>query len=55
MIDRGAEVFGIDSSEEMVAAAQAKGNAKQIASAQEALDARRMWLSTLEKSAADFE
>ena len=38
-----------------LAAAQAKGNAKQIASAQEALDARRMWLSTLEKSAADFE
>lgn len=41
--------------EDDLAAAQAKGNAKQIAAAQEALDARRMWLSTLEKSAADFQ
>ncbi|QIV85657.1 DUF349 domain-containing protein [Glutamicibacter mishrai] len=41
--------------EEDLAAAQAKGNAKQIAAAQEALDARRMWLNTLEKSAADFQ
>lgn len=41
--------------EDDLAAAQAKGNAKQIAAAQEALDARRMWLNTLEKSAADFQ
>ncbi|GAA1411505.1 hypothetical protein AUR04nite_01800 [Glutamicibacter uratoxydans] len=41
--------------EDDLKAAEAKGNAKQIAAAQEALDARRMWLSTLEKSAADFE
>ena len=45
----------ISALEEDLAAAQAKGNAKQIAAAQEALDARRMWLNTLEKSAADFQ
>lgn len=41
--------------EDDLAAAKAKGNAKKIAAAQEALDARRMWLNTLEKSAADFQ
>ncbi|MCW4464775.1 DUF349 domain-containing protein [Glutamicibacter sp. MNS18] len=41
--------------EDDLAAAKAKGNEKKIAAAQEALDARRMWLNTLEKSAADFE
>ncbi|KSU67984.1 DUF349 domain-containing protein [Arthrobacter sp. NIO-1057] len=45
----------ISALEDDLAAAQAKGNAKQIAAAQEALDARRMWLNTLEKSAADFQ
>lgn len=45
----------ISALEEDLAAAEAKGNAKQIQKAQEALDARRMWLNTLEKSAADFE
>jgi len=45
----------ISALEEDLAKAQAKGNAKQIAAAQEALDARRMWLNTLEKSAADFQ
>lgn len=45
----------ISALEDDLAAAKAKGNAKQIAAAQEALDARRMWLSTLEKSAADFQ
>ncbi|WP_334123822.1 DUF349 domain-containing protein [Glutamicibacter sp.] len=45
----------ISALEEDLAAAQAKGNAKQIAAAQEALDARRMWLNTLEKYAADFQ
>ncbi|TAP27369.1 DUF349 domain-containing protein [Arthrobacter sp. S41] len=45
----------ISALEDDLAAAQAKGNAKQIEKAQEALDARRMWLNTLEKSAADFE
>lgn len=41
--------------EDDLAAAKAKGNAKQIETAQEALDARRMWLNTLEKSAADLQ
>lgn len=45
----------ISALEDDLAAAQAKGNAKQIEKAQEALDARRMWLNTLEKSAADFQ
>ncbi|CBT75955.1 MULTISPECIES: DUF349 domain-containing protein [Glutamicibacter] len=45
----------ISALEDDLEAAKAKGNAKQIAAAQEALDARRMWLSTLEKSAADFQ
>ncbi|PRA01181.1 ATPase [Arthrobacter sp. MYb224] len=36
-------------------AAKKQGNAKRIAKAQEALDARQMWLNTLEKSAADLD
>ena len=41
--------------EEDLEQAKKKGNEKKIAAAQEALDARRMWLNTLEKSAADFQ
>ncbi|QCU79368.1 DUF349 domain-containing protein [Citricoccus sp. SGAir0253] len=37
--------------EEDLARAQSKGDARAIAKAQEALDARRMWLETLQKSA----
>ncbi|HJX79736.1 DUF349 domain-containing protein [Glutamicibacter sp.] len=36
-------------------AAKKQGNAKRIAKAQEALEARQMWLNTLEKSAADLD
>ncbi|WP_418906700.1 DUF349 domain-containing protein [Glutamicibacter endophyticus] len=41
--------------EDDLAQAEAAGNAKQIDAAREALEARRMWLNTLEKSAADFQ
>ncbi|GAA1496511.1 DUF349 domain-containing protein [Paeniglutamicibacter kerguelensis] len=41
--------------EEDLAKAQAKGVESKIRSAQEALDARRLWLETLQKSAADFQ
>ena len=41
--------------EDDLAKAQAKGVESKIRSAQEALDARRLWLETLQKSAADFQ
>lgn len=41
--------------EEDLEAAKKQGNAKRIAKAQEALEARQMWLNTLEKSAADLD
>lgn len=41
--------------EEDLAKAQAKGVESKIKAAQEALDARRLWLDTLQKSAADFQ
>ncbi|MDO5745289.1 MAG: DUF349 domain-containing protein [Micrococcaceae bacterium] len=41
--------------EEDLAKAKAKGVESKIASAQEALDARRLWLETLQKSSADFQ
>jgi hypothetical protein len=41
--------------EQDLEAARAKGNERKIRDAQEALDARRAWLETLEKSAQDFE
>ncbi|PQZ93791.1 ATPase [Arthrobacter sp. MYb227] len=41
--------------EDDLAKAQAKGVEKKIKAAQEALDARRLWLETLQKSAADFQ
>lgn len=44
----------IASLEEDLAQAQASGDAKKIAQAQEALTARRQWLSTLQQSSADF-
>lgn len=41
--------------EEDLAKAKAKGVESKIRAAQEALDARRLWLETLQKSAADFQ
>ncbi len=41
--------------EEDLAKAKTKGVESKIKSAQEALDARRLWLETLQKSAADFQ
>lgn len=41
--------------EDDLEAAKKQGNAKRIAKAQEALEARQMWLNTLEKSAADLD
>lgn len=41
--------------EDDLAKAQAKGVESKIKAAQEALDARRLWLETLQKSAADFQ
>ena len=41
--------------EDDLAKAQAKGVDSKIKAAQEALDARRLWLETLQKSAADFQ
>jgi hypothetical protein len=41
--------------EEDLAKAQAKGVESKIKAAQEALDARRLWLETLQKSSADFQ
>jgi hypothetical protein len=40
--------------EEELAAAQSKGDARATAKAQEALDARRLWLTTLQKSAGEL-
>ncbi|NTW40713.1 MAG: DUF349 domain-containing protein, partial [Cellulomonadaceae bacterium] len=36
-----------------LAAAQAAGNARKVAEAQAALDARRAWLEQIERAAAD--
>ncbi|MGT2460740.1 DUF349 domain-containing protein [Sinomonas atrocyanea] len=44
----------ITSLEEELAAAQSKGDARATAKAQEALDARRLWLTTLQKSADEL-
>ena len=41
--------------EEDLAKAQAKGVESKVKAAQEALDARRLWLETLKKSSADFQ
>ena len=41
--------------EEDLAKAQAKGVESKVKAAQEALDARRLWLETLQKSSADFQ
>ncbi|WP_336245035.1 DUF349 domain-containing protein [Paeniglutamicibacter quisquiliarum] len=41
--------------EEDLAKAKAKGVESKIKAAQEALDARRLWLETLQKSSADFQ
>lgn len=44
----------ITSLEEELAAAEKDGNAKKIADAREALEARQQWLETLRRSAQDF-
>ncbi|GAA3322142.1 DUF349 domain-containing protein [Paeniglutamicibacter sulfureus] len=41
--------------EEDLAKAKAKGVESKVKAAQEALDARRLWLETLQKSSADFQ